>query len=156
MCFFYVLLIQLFIIHIIILHAFTQKFLQTSNLFHHPSLNFIYFGYFCSVQKNSVRQLHSSMKLALLHHFSSWRSGQQSRQRYAINYLVTLPYFQCYFQPITYITPYIICFFAPPLKLNCYHFFNRQYQQVTYWDSQIFSRVATVNLESIKIYEKSN
>lgn len=41
-------------------------------------------------------------------------------------------------------------------NLNCYHFFNREYQQVAYCNPQIFSCVAAVNLESIKMYEKSN
>lgn len=74
MYFCHVLLIQLFIIYIIVLHAevFADLLSASSSVSERPLVWLFLF----SPEQSSMSQLLSSVKLALLHHFSSWRSGQ--------------------------------------------------------------------------------
>jgi len=69
MYFCHILLIQLFIIHIIVLHAevFADLFSASSSISELPLVWLFLF----SPEQSSMSQLLSSMKLALLHHFSS-------------------------------------------------------------------------------------
>lgn len=74
MYFCHVLLIQLFIIYIIVLHAevFADLLSASSSISELPLAWLFLFN----PEQSSMIQLLSSMKLAPLHHFSSWRSGQ--------------------------------------------------------------------------------
>lgn len=104
MYFCHVLLIQLFPIRIIVLHAevFADLLSASSSISELPLVWLFLF----SPEQSSMSQLLSSMKLAPLHHFSSWRSGQWSHHQLLTDVTIFSMLFSAY-----YITPCIVCFF---------------------------------------------